>query len=170
MKTKTLLKSAILLLFTFGICSCTGTFYIVRHAEKLNSSDDTPLSSAGLQRAETLADSLITKGVDSIFASTRLRTQQTARPLALRLNKQVKIYGLDSVASFTHKIKKLKKTVLIVSHTNFIPQIVNILSGQTIDPIAESDYDNFYKVTIRRSWHGQISKSFKPGTYGILTP
>jgi broad specificity phosphatase PhoE len=169
MDTKFNFNRILLIFILLANTSCVGTFYVVRHAEKLNGSDDTPLSAAGFARAETLADSLFGKGIDSIFVSPRLRTRQTAAPLAQRLNEQMVVYGFDSVASFTRRIKSLKKSVLIVGHTNTIPTIIDILSGETV-VINENNFDNLYKITIKRNWLGQTSTTFNRGKYGVLTP
>jgi broad specificity phosphatase PhoE len=168
MKQRYILQIVLVLVAVFQY-ACVGTFYVVRHAEKLNDTPDSPLSAQGFQRAATLADSLFAKGIDTIFVSTRQRTQQTARPLALRLNKQMKIYGLDTVASFSVRIKNIKKSVLIVSHTNFIPDIVQTISGQTVPAIVETDFDNMYKITVKRNWMGQTTRSLVIGRYGVVS-
>lgn len=170
MNSKKILILSVLLVVGLLQFSCVGTFYVVRHAEKLNSTDDTPLSAAGLLRAQTLADSLIGKGIDTIFASTKLRTQQTARPLANRLNKTITIYGLDTIDNFTRRIQKIKKSVLVVSHSNLIPGIVQTLSGQNVPPILETDFDNLYIIKIKKSWTGQVTRNLVIARYGVATP
>jgi broad specificity phosphatase PhoE len=66
-----------------SLSSCyTSKIYIVRHAERLDQSADTPLSAAGHQRAKDLAEKLGKENIDSIFVSNYQRTRQTAQPLA----------------------------------------------------------------------------------------
>jgi hypothetical protein len=38
--------------------------------------------------------------------------------------------------------------VLIVSHSNTLPALVQELSGQAVPQIAEDEYDNIYVVTV----------------------
>lgn len=155
------------LLFLF---SCKGTFYIVRHGERLNNSDNTPLSDNGFLRAIALADSLQNKGIDSIFVSTKLRSQQTARPLSDRIHEPMVIYHADTLVAFVNRISKLKKNVLIVSHSEQIPTVVQILSGQVIPAIPFDDFDNFYKVTIKYNINGTISRTLLVTHYGAVSP
>ena len=133
-------------LFALLLSSCTSTYYIVRHAEKLDQSTDTPLSLPGIQRANDLSSYFITNGihVDSIFASTYLRTQQTARPTAIATGKTPIIFNQADDATWEKMIARLnaadKKTILVVGHTNTVPRIVKELSGVDIGTIAEDDF------------------------------
>jgi hypothetical protein len=69
------------------------TVIFVRHADTgVEMADgDPPLNERGRQRAELLADFLeeidVVGGVDAIYASDKRRTQETAAPLAKRLNR-----------------------------------------------------------------------------------
>jgi hypothetical protein len=40
--------------------------------------------------------------------------------------------------------------VLIAGHSNTIPQIIEGLGGESISPIAETEYDNLFIVTVYR--------------------
>ena len=67
------------------LTSCTRTYYIVRHAEKVvvngNSSmmsNDPPLTEAGKERAEALKELLKTKKIGYIFSTNTIRTRSTA--------------------------------------------------------------------------------------------
>lgn len=75
------------------------TVYFVRYAESCGNADipytdsfhenDPPLSPEGLRQAELLGKSRITDKVDRIFASTLIRTVQTAYPTAEKLGKKI---------------------------------------------------------------------------------
>ena len=74
------------------------TVIFVRHADTdvaMAATDDPPLNARGRQRAELLADFLenidVVAGVNAIYASDKRRTQETAAPLAKRLNLPVEI-------------------------------------------------------------------------------
>src|SRR5690606_22884950 len=70
----------------------TTTVLFVRHADTDQSmaTDDPPLNERGRQRAQMLADFVadidVVASVDAIYASDKRRTQETAAPLAARLN------------------------------------------------------------------------------------
>ncbi len=71
----------------------------VRHAESLGNAgvsyeheyqkDDPPLSPKGLLQAQLLAKSSMTDTVDKLYASTLIRTVQTAYPTAEKLGKRI---------------------------------------------------------------------------------
>src|SRR5262245_52662771 len=81
-----LLFSAISLAFF----SCSHSVYVVRHAEKISSTDsaakmmanDPPLSEAGKVRALVLKDELKGKHIKHIYSTNTLRTRSTAEPLS----------------------------------------------------------------------------------------
>jgi phosphohistidine phosphatase SixA len=155
-------------LWTF--LSCTTTFYyVVRHAERQDNSNDSPLSADGFQRARVLRDSLREKGIDSIFASLFRRTQQTAQPLATDLGKQLRLYNPDTTDKLINVLKGLKgKDILVVGHSDNVPVIVQGLSGQTVPSIAANDFDNFYIIRVRKGL--STSRQLWHRTYGPASP
>jgi len=84
----------------------TTTILFVRHAEAelANGDEDPGLSSAGLVRAEALADFVqdidVIAGVDAIYASEFKRTQETAAAVARRLELEVAIADPYEVEDF----------------------------------------------------------------------
>jgi hypothetical protein len=52
----------------------------------------------------------------------------------------------DDFRSLTAKIKEATGNVLVVGHSNTLPQIINALGVRTRVVIAESDYDNLFIV------------------------
>ena len=87
----------------------TTTVIFVRHAETEGSiadGADPPLSARGRQRAQLLAEFLsdvdVVSSVDAIYATTTLRTQQTAAPLIERLGQQLNIDDPYLVERFMH--------------------------------------------------------------------
>lgn len=163
--------TAIIILFVFSSCCTFTRYYVVRHAERTSTDCNSPLlSPQGTNRANTLRDSLLSKGIDSIFVSVCLRTQQTAQPLATALGITM-IQSGTSAAETTTLVNRLlkirKKDVLVVGHTSTVPAIVLGLSGQTIAPIPETDFDNMYIIRIKRCH--RIYKSLTHITYGVPT-
>lgn len=144
MKKSYAFAAALLCMLVMG--SCTTTYYFVRHAEKRNGSDTSTLTEAGQQRALALRDRLRNEGIESIYASVYVRTQLTAQPLAAALNKQLIIYRPDTTAGLAERLKKLNgTTVLVVGHSNTIPDIIQRIADETVT-INENDFDNLFKV------------------------
>lgn len=127
------------------------TVYVVRHAEKLNASDpDSPLSPEGEARAQALAKELARANVTSVYATEKLRTQQTVRPLARRNGLEVVVLDAWALEELETRIRKDDKgeVVLVAGHSHTVPQIVKRLSGVEVDGIPEERYDRMFKVTI----------------------
>src|SRR5688572_30790088 len=128
------------LILAFGTCllmsSCVTRYYLVRHAEKACEDCATCglLVPEGTDRAQTLADSLFNKGIDQIFASQCLRTQQTAEPLAESQNLVLTLYHTDQLNSLIQILKSIdeRKDILIVGHSNQIPVIIESLTNEKV--------------------------------------
>lgn len=166
------MKTAILFLLLFVTAPSrvvVTTYYIVRHAEKLNASADTPLSATGQTRAIALRKYLKSKGVDSIFTSSFLRTQQTAQPLATFLRKTLRIHT-GNTENLINDLKRISdKEVLVVGHSNTVPDIVKGLSGRVVPAIAENDFDNMYIVRVKTSPGTVTIRTMTQTTYGALS-
>jgi broad specificity phosphatase PhoE len=131
------------------------TVVIVRHAEKeLGTIEDPPLSQAGEQRAQLLARMFGEREgrgrIDTIFASDTRRTQRTAAPLADRLGIAVTTVDGKDVAGLVRRIRAHRGgRVLVVGHSNTVPEIVQRLAGGApVPPIAEDDYSQIYVITL----------------------
>ena len=146
----------LLLFFAFLLLSnCTSTFYLVRHAERLDDSKDSPLSDAGMKRAEALREVLLDEGVDAVYATIYQRTQQTGKPLADALGKELIIYGTDDTFGFVESLKKeKKKEIVVVGHSNTVPEMVLYFTGDTVH-IGHYDYDNLFIVKYKNGLFGK---------------
>ena len=137
------------------------TVIFVRHADTDASmagpDDDAPLNARGRERAELLADFLenvdVTGSVNAIYASDKRRTQETAAPLAKRLNLEVEIADhLDTERFMRHVLRDHSgEIVLIVSHSNTIQPLIDELHGsKNLKPFASDEFNRLYVVTIPR--------------------
>ena len=137
------------------------TVIFVRHADTDASmagpDDDPPLNARGRQRAELLADFLervdVTGSVNAIYASDKRRTQETAAPLAKRLNIAVQTADHLDTEGFMDEVldKNGGKIVLVVSHSNTIQPLIDELHGsKNLRPFASDEYNRLYVVTIPR--------------------
>ena len=132
-------------------CGAPATVILVRHAEKLDPMDrDSPLSPAGMERAEALADTLARTGVQVIHATTLQRTQQTVAPLAEREGLRPVLLDPGATEELVRLIRSGNEgqVVLVAGHNNTVPTIVRALSGADIGAIPENRYDRLFKVTI----------------------
>lgn len=133
----------------------TTTVVLVRHAEKeLGSIDNPPLAPEGEQRAERLAQMLGEVSsigrLDAIYVSEARRTQQTAAPLATRLHLQPVTLPAENIdATARHLLHDHRGgAVLIVGHSNTLPQLIHRLADIAAPTMTEQDYDDIYIVTV----------------------
>ena len=137
------------------------TVIFVRHADTdaamAGPDDDPPLNERGRQRAELLADFLekvdVTGSVNAIYASDKRRTQETAAPLAKRLNIPVEIADHLDTKGFMDRVRRhnRRQIVLIVSHSNTIQPLIDELHGsKNLKPFAPDEFNRVYIVTIPR--------------------
>jgi broad specificity phosphatase PhoE len=124
--------------------------FLVRHAERAATSgrvpSDTGLSQAGRERAQHLAQELRDAQISAIFTSEYKRTQETAAPLAQSSGIQPEIVPGDDIRSLVAKIKAARGNVLVVGHSNTLPQIIAALGVSSRVTVPESDYDNLFVV------------------------
>ena len=122
--------------------------FLVRHAERLDSSTDSPLSAEGRARAARLAQMLRDARITAIYVTEFQRTAETAKPLADLLKVPlIKTPAADPGAL----ISKLRSSdprarILVVSHSDRLPILLQDLGypqGVTIPP---SEYDDLFVV------------------------
>jgi broad specificity phosphatase PhoE len=129
--------------------------FLVRHAERADTSPgtsptmaaDPDLSDAGRARAESLATALKDAHITAIYATEFKRTQQTAAPLAKALGLTVKIVTSKGAADLIKQLKAGKGNVLVVGHSNTVPDIIKGLGVTTTVTIGDDEFDNMFLVT-----------------------
>jgi 2,3-bisphosphoglycerate-dependent phosphoglycerate mutase len=127
------------------------TVLLVRHAEKLTTpADDPVLSPQGTARAETLVRMFENSGLNAVYSSQYARTKLTAEPLAKRFRIPVETVDAKSTNKLVESIlsKHSGGTVLVVGHSNTLPEIIEALGAGKIQEIDDLDYDNVYVVTV----------------------
>jgi broad specificity phosphatase PhoE len=146
------------------------TLIFVRHAEAGAGDPRNPsLTPAGEQRAQTLLKALSSAGVGAVYTSEYARTQQTGgvvaaaagvTPVTVPVSASSAAPGgaMPAASSIEERSKEMiarilreqqGKTVLVVGHSNTVPLLVKIASGEAVDAIADTEFDRMYVVTIR---------------------
>ena len=142
------------------------TVYLVRHAEKADTTRDPVLSAAGTRRANALADSLARARIDAIVVTELQRTRLTADPIAQRLGLTpivIPAAGATEahVAAVAGTIlnRFAGKTVLVVGHSNTVPAIIRALGVAEPVTIADPEYDAFFVVRVRPDGTATLTRS-----------
>ena len=140
---------------------------LVRHAERTGNVD--LLNADGLARAQTLSRILDETNISVIYTSTANRTKQTANPLATQLGIITSTYATSDLPALANEIKSMHKgkVILVVGHSNTVPQTINLLGYSTVLPdISHDEYDNIYIVSLSKNSVTRLLKM----EYGDETP
>jgi 2,3-bisphosphoglycerate-dependent phosphoglycerate mutase len=141
------------------------TVIVIRHAEKdLNAGAvDPPLDQAGEARAALLVrmfgDAQSLGHVDAIYVSPALRNRLTAAPLAARLGINVTVAPADDPKGLARRALREHRgrRILIVGHSDTVPEIVSALSGvEKLPDIGDREYGTMYIVTVPRIGHANL--------------
>lgn len=138
------------------------TVYLVRHAERADEPrQDPPLTEKGTARAQELARVLATANIKAIFTSQFARTKLTAELLSKQANVPVTSISLSvnpsnprmiseqSTAEVANKIlERGGESVLVIGHSNSIPDLIKKLGGDISPPIDEKKFDDLFVVTV----------------------
>ena len=126
--------------------------YHVRHAEKITGEDagrDPALTEEGEARAKILAGLLRKKDITHIYSSDYIRTRDTAAPTSEMSGVTIEIYDPRALDALAAELKQIKGRVLVVGHSNTVPETVDAIGGVGGAPIFEkAEYDRLYVVTI----------------------
>ncbi|HTL37631.1 MAG TPA: histidine phosphatase family protein [Kofleriaceae bacterium] len=129
--------------------------YVVRHAETGSTATDPSLDGTGQARAQALATRLVGAHITAAFASQYKRTQETAMPAAAAEGLTVTAMPVTSANAATYGGELVTAVMtsnahaaLIVGHSNTVPDTVKAFTGVVVTPIAESEYDRFYTITV----------------------
>ena len=121
------------------------TVYVLRHLQKAEGTDP-PLSAEGAANAQLLAQRLATSGIKAIFATPTQRAMQTGEPLAKALGITITSYDPRDPAALIKAASAVNGSVLIVGHSNTVPDIVGRFGGTPV-PLTEQDYGTVFIVT-----------------------
>jgi len=128
----------------------------VRHAEKATDSNERGvlLSEAGTARAARLAGMLKAAGVTAIYATDTERARRTAEPLAKAGKLEIRIYapkdaeGKPAPQVLLDRLKKEEPhgVVLVVGHSNTVPEILSALGCREKVEIPSTQFDDLFVV------------------------
>jgi len=136
----------VLLLSSFSTIANNYSVYLVRHAEKGSDSKNPQLTECGKARAEQLATLLSQTNIEHIYSTHYQRTMQTAKPLADQQQLAIKNYNPRYLEQLSLKLQQQKANTLVVGHSNTTPELVTLLTKETIAPLSEKDYQQLYQV------------------------
>ena len=126
------------------------TVILIRHADRTSSTNpDPPLNTKGKARAQKLIHVLGQAGIVAIYHSHFTRSKQTAHPLAAQLL-GIATTQIDEALEIKNNIlaNHAGQAVLVIGHSDTVPDLINQLSGGHMPVINDSEFDNLFIVTI----------------------
>jgi len=125
--------------------------YVVRHAERADQTPDSALSTEGVGRAYRLAEMLKSAGITHVFTSDTRRAPDTAAPLAKAAHLTPRQLPGADTPGLVARIGDLgpRARVLVVGHSNTVPELLRALHVDTSIAIADDEYDNLFIVVPR---------------------
>jgi broad specificity phosphatase PhoE len=126
------------------------TVFLVRHADKAGPNIDDLHDPLGTDRAEKLVHVLGSAEITAIYHSDTVRSQKTGAPLAGHLQMTPVEYPALSTQQLAAEIRAnhAGERVLVVGHSNTVPDIIDELGGVRLADIPDSVYDNLYVITL----------------------
>ncbi len=108
--------------------------------------EDPSLSAAGAQEAERLAALLKDRGIAAIFVTPTKRSRETAQPLATVTGAPIETYDPRDNAALAQRAAAIPGSILIVGHSNTVPDIVAALGGLRPAPLTHHDFGDLWLV------------------------
>jgi broad specificity phosphatase PhoE len=143
-----LVVAAALVLGRGHLCGAPTTLLIVRHADRAGRDD--ALTPRGVTRAVALAHAMAKAELVAIYHSDTVRARDTAAPLAALLGATPKVRPAADVSSLVREVFAEHRggRVLIVGHSNTVPQIIGAAGGPAVADIPENEFDNLFVLTV----------------------
>ncbi|HEX8483428.1 MAG TPA: phosphoglycerate mutase family protein [Allosphingosinicella sp.] len=146
---------ATLLLLMVAACATTApdreperapvAYYVMRHLQKAEGPDPL-LSAEGMENARRLSRFFTADPPRAIYVSSTRRASETAVPLSASLSLPAHVYNPADTPGLIARVKKEAGPVLIVGHSNTVPEIVAGLGGARPADLAETDYGDIFRV------------------------
>ena len=124
----------------------TPTVYVMRHLDTPEGERDPDLTAGGTARTQALVHWFHGKKLTAIYVSDYKRTRQTAAPLAAERGIAVKTYNPADTPALIALVRAETGPVLIVGHSNTVPDIVEQLGGTRPAPLAQADFGDIWTV------------------------
>ncbi len=122
---------------------------LVRHAERLDDSGDSPLNDIGRARVERMRTMLADVDFTHVHSTNLTRTRDTARPIAEDDGVELSFYSPGELEELAQTIRATPGRHLVSGHSNTTPDMAEALGGDGHGPIDAMEYDRLYIIVIR---------------------
>ena len=135
----------------YGNKKCTSV-YLIRHAEKIRTDKnekDPLLNKNGLLRTQKWSEIFEKIEINKILSTDTKRTISTVIPTSEQKKLKIDLYRPENISYDSFLKENKEKKVLIVGHSNTIPETTNILiKNKFYNQIEDNNNSNLYFVNI----------------------
>jgi phosphohistidine phosphatase SixA len=121
------------------------SFYVMRHLQK-GEGQDPALSAEGQANARKLIGFFAAERPRVAYVSTTRRAYETAAPAAKKLRMEIRRYDPADTPGLVARVLAERGPVLVVGHSNTVPEIVARLGGERPAALAETDYGDVWHL------------------------
>lgn len=120
--------------------------YVMRHLNTPAGERDPDLTDEGQRAATALASWFRNARPAAIFVSHFKRSGQTAAPLAALLGLTPIVYDPADTPGLIARVRATRGPVLIVGHSNTVPDIIEQLGGTRPAALVHEDFGDIWRV------------------------
>jgi broad specificity phosphatase PhoE len=120
--------------------------YVMRHLDTPAGERDPDLTEQGRKGAQAALAWFKGKPLAAIYVSDFKRTRQTAGPLAAERGIALTLYDPRDTPALIARVKAEKGPVLIVGHSNTVPDIVQQLGGERPADLTHPDFGDVWAI------------------------
>ena len=124
----------------------TATIYIIRHLDTPEGQQDPELTAKGQERAKMLVRWFRGKKLSAVYLTEFRRTRQTVAPLIATRGLTPKVYSPTDPAALLTRVRGESGPVLIVGHSNTVPELVERAGGERPKPLTHPDFGDIWTV------------------------
>ena len=150
-----LAAAVLMLVVSVATAAAQPIVFIVRHAERADAGmaaakvpgADPDLSGAGVARANSLAAMLKDARIRTVITTEFKRTKQTGEPVATAAGVSPTVIDSKDVAGLLKTVRSSTGNVLVVGHSNTLPDVLKGLGVTEPITIGEDEFDSLFVVT-----------------------
>jgi broad specificity phosphatase PhoE len=121
-------------------------YYVLRHLHTPEGQRDPDLTAQGQAAAQRLPALFANERPAAIYVSQFKRSQQTAAALAARFGLTPIVYDSADTPALVARVRSGPWPVVIVGHSNTVPDIVQQLGGPRPAPLTHPDFGDVWRI------------------------
>ncbi|TKD50014.1 SixA phosphatase family protein [Sphingomonas baiyangensis] len=133
------------------LAGCAGeapsqTVYVMRHLHTPEGVTDAELTPEGHAAARTLAAQLEGQKLAAVFTTDFRRSRASVAPLLAARAMTAQLYDHRDPDALVARIRAVEGDVLVVGHSNTVPELVEKLGGARPAPMTHPDFGDLWVI------------------------